>query len=309
MAVIAGLVGLLASTSLHAQMAVKAGPRGTAVTSARASAPVAVSVSRPVETPPGPKPGIHHPHDRFPRGYLPYGYFPTFAATRTVVVEPTVTYIDNTVVHDHEYEEVVEDAYSEAPGAKRLVWRPGGITPVTPVPYVPVNAPLLADADLGVLESGPHFRRFGALWFSGPGCEETQTRQRPDRRRLPWGLGWLQRYGRDVEVERGGVAPPSLYLRSPLLSGLYRRPDCPREQIEVEESCALVTLVADDDSAMTIEVPLPQLNAISARQLRDMIRAAIEEGETVVLATTDGEEFDLMPGSVRQVDAVACRVE
>jgi hypothetical protein len=182
-------------------------------------------------------------------------------------------------------------ARASAPAAVR-VSRPNAPEPSASVATLARYAPLY---DLHLLR------------FSDRDCEETQIQQRPDPRRLPWGLGWLQRYGRDVEVERGGVAPPSLYLRSPLLSGLYRRPDCPRERTEVEVTCAVVSLVADDDAAMSIEVPLPQLDAASPRQLRDAIRDALEDGETVVLMTTEDEEFDLMPGSVRQVDATACR--
>jgi len=324
MAISALLVVLVTSMPLHGQAAaVKAGPRGTAQTAARASSAAAVRVSRPPDVSPDPTPGKHFPHDRFRRSHLPFGYFPTFAGTRTVVVEPTVIYVDNTTVFSHEHQDMAapapaEDEYSS--GTKRLAWKPGGITPVAPgdapaaetdtqVRNVPVLQPLVMVGENGVLEGGPHFRRFAIPWFANEGCEEIQVRQRPDRRRLPWGLGWLQRYGRDVEVERGGVAPPSLYLRSPLLSGLYSRPDCPREDTLVEETCAAVALVSDDDAAMTIEVPLPQLDARSARHLRDIIRAALEEGETVVLATADDKEFELMPGSVRQVDASACIVE
>ena len=141
-----------------------------------------------------------------------------------------------------------------------------------------------------------------------PGCE-TQQRARGERRRLPWGLGWLHRYGRDVEIERGGVAPPSLYLRSPLLSGLYEPRDCPGTEADPEEECGTVSLVADDDAAIEIEVPLPQLGARNARQLRDVIRERIGTGQTVVLRSTDGEDFDLMPGAVREIDARACPVD
>jgi hypothetical protein len=308
MAISAAMAVLLTSGPLNGQaVAVKAGPRGMVPTAARASVPAAVRVSRPPQA----WPERHDKHDRFRRGYLPYGYFPAFAATRTVTVEPTVIYVDNSVAYAPEQSAEAaapsaDDEYNSAPGAKRLVWKRGGITPVAPSDVAAASIPVLLYGDLGEFQGGPHFRRFGLLWFASPDCEETQVRQRPDRRRLPWGLGWLQRYGRDVEVERGGVAPPSMYLRSPLLSGLYRRPDCPREQTEIEETCAVVTLVADDDAAMTIEVPLPQLDATSARQLRNIIRASLADGETIVLTTTDHEKFDLMPGSVGQVDAVAC---
>jgi hypothetical protein len=143
---------------------------------------------------------------------------------------------------------------------------------------------------------------------AAPRCEPLQ-RTRGERRRLPWGLGWLHRYGRDVEIERGAVAPPSLYLRSPLLSGLYEPRDCPDGDADHEESCAIVSLVADDDAAIEIEVPLPQLEALHPRQLRDAIRERIAAGETVEVLSTDGEDFDLMPGTVREIDARSCPVE
>jgi hypothetical protein len=139
------------------------------------------------------------------------------------------------------------------------------------------------------------------------GCE-WQQRQRADRRRLPWGLGWLHRYGRDVEVERGAVAPPSFYLRSPLLSGMYERRDCPDAAEETDEACSIVSLVADDDAVIEFEVPLPQLESRNPRQLRDTIRQMIAAGETVELLSTDGEDFDLMPGAVREIDARSCRI-
>ncbi len=211
-----------------------------------------------------------------------------------------------------------------------LVWKPGGITPVTtdaaaarhdrlagrrplsgrmpirvaaepdpPVDPVVTVVPIFVPLDRTIVRS-----------FDIPTNCASQLRQRPERRRFPWGLGWLQRYGRDVDVERGAVVAPSFYLRSPLLSGLYRGPeDCPPEVSGPEEHCAIVTLVADDDAAIAFEVPLPQFDARTPRQLRDAIREALAAGETVVITTTDGEEFDLMPGAVREIDATSCRLE
>lgn len=213
-------------------------------------------------------------------------------------------------------------------GGKVLTWKPGGITPVDPQP---------SRADRGrtiMLDEGPAKgaapSRFPAArarlelppvdlyppanpWrlTEVATCEPLwllrQRQRRQDRRRFPWGLGWLYRYGRDVEVERGTVAPPSFYMRSPLLSGLYRKPDCPPEG--AAETCAEVTLVGDDDAAIAFDVPLPQLEAKTPEALRDAIRSGLAEGETMVLRTTDGEAFDLMPGTVREIGAGVCRLD
>ncbi len=144
-------------------------------------------------------------------------------------------------------------------------------------------------------------------WWAADPCtwiwQEPRQQVRHDRRRVPWGLGWLYRYGRDVEVERGGVVAPSFYMRSPLLSGLYLRPDCDDDDAA---TCAQVTLVGDDDAEIVFEVPLPQLGASAPATLRDHIRSGLGSAETVVLRTTDGEDFELMPGAVRQVDVAVC---
>lgn len=213
-----------------------------------------------------------------------------------------------------------------APGSKVLTWKPGGITPVPPgegagstgrtvfvdpgamQPPAPYAAP--ATRVRLVVPPIPLFER-DMPWWMTDGCPALwQLRQqRPaDRRRAPWGLGWLYRYGRDVEIERGTVAPPSFYMRSPLLSGLYQRNDCPPTDGPAE-SCAEVTLVGDDDAEIAFEVPLPQLQAATAPALRDRIRAGLADGETVVLRTTDGEDFDLMAGSVREIGTGMCRID
>lgn len=234
-------------------------------------------------------------------------------------------------------------------GSRALTWKPGGITPVDPdgtstwnrskvVVLEPGGEPVLrpaADADPPALTryaapaTAVTFRaaalspwlvplpgsaaRSLVPWWAATECptvqQQAQQRQQQDRRRFPWGLGWLARYGRDVEVERGAVAAPSFYyMRSPLLYGLYRRPDCPPGE-ESEEICAEVTVVGDDDAAIAFDVPLPQLDARSPRALRDAIRSGLAGDEVVVLLTTDGEEFDLMPGSVREIGAATCRVD
>lgn len=212
-----------------------------------------------------------------------------------------------------------------APGAKVLTWKPGGITPVPqgedpgspsrtvfldpaakqpPAPdAVPATRVRLVVSPIPLVERD-------VPWWMTDGCPAlSQVRQqRPPDRRAPWGLGWLYRYGRDVEVERGTIAPPSFYMRSPLLSGLYRRGDCPPAD-GAAESCAEVTLVGDDDAEIAFEVPLPQLEAATAPALRDRIRADLADGETVVLRTTDGEDFDLMAGSVREIGTGMCRLD
>ena len=99
-------------------------------------------------------------------------------------------------------------------------------------------------------------------------------------------VGRLGAPARDVEIERGTVAPPSFYMRSPLLSGLYQRNDCPPAD-GAAESCAEVTLVGDDDAEIAFEVPLPQLQAATAPALRDRIRAGLADGTIVKSAQTN----------------------
>lgn len=192
-----------------------------------------------------------------------------------------------------------------------LAWKPGGITAVRSGTQPPKRRTVFAEP---VAPSSPatlvRLRYLPELLV--PTCavrvQVQPQQQRPqERRRFPWGLGWLARYGRDVDVERGGVTPPGYYLRSPLLSGLYRRPeDCPDDEVA---TCATVTLVGDDDAAVAVDVPLPQLEATTPRSLRDAIRAGLDDEHTVILRTEDGEPFDLTPGSVREIGASACVID
>jgi hypothetical protein len=176
---------------------------------------------------------------------------------------------------------------------------PGPRTPVAVLasmlpdaPYIPFDAMI----DIAVSDADEE-------------CQEA-SRVRVDRRRFPWswGFGWLYRYGVDREVERSSVTPFSHYLRSPLLSGLPERRPCNRgSSAEADEDCALVTLRSNADRAITLEVPLPQLEARNSRQLRTALTERLGRTDRVTLVTTDGEDYALQSGTVKEVEAKTCR--
>lgn len=227
----------------------------------------------------------------------------------------------------------VREAVSGRPdpgdGERVLQWKPGGITPagdgtaaragravvfengdgIRPV-RKPAAGAFRAPAVRVGLRIEPVAFELGAVpWWAADPCtwiwQLPRQQGRPHRRRLPWGLGWLYRYGRDVEVERGNLVAPSFYMRSPLLSGLYLRPDCDDQ----DTACAEVRLVGDERDVIAFEVALPQLGAETPGTLRDHIRSGLESTGTVVLRTTDGEEFELMQDAVHEVHAQACTRE
>jgi hypothetical protein len=164
------------------------------------------------------------------------------------------------------------------------------------VPVPVIDAALVPLADIpGAYAAGADPRE----------CEEVR---RTDPSRLPWGLGWLYRYGRDVDLERSASTPFSFYLRSPLLSGLQDARGCPRPGTpDGDEDCAIVTVRTGVDQEITLEVPLPQLEARNVRRLRTGLRDRLERGEPVRLLTTEGEDIEIQPGAAREIDARACR--
>jgi hypothetical protein len=198
-----------------------------------------------------------------------------------------------------------------------LAYAAAGASHAAPVPHISrVPAPIAAYAPIAVSAqpvSPPWMVAFAtpvaALIEDDEECQEA-ARMRTDRRRFPWGwgFGWLYRYGVDKELERSAVNPFSHYLRSPLLSGLSDRRPCPRVlPVESDEDCALVTMRTGADKDITLEVPLPQLDARNTKQLRAALREKLGRTELVTLVTTDGEDYELQPGSVKEIEAKTCR--
>lgn len=168
---------------------------------------------------------------------------------------------------------------------------------------VPVLPGFLYTPDVTVAQAGcvtpTHSSRFLEWW------------------RQTWGTGVTHR-GRPEESEQERPSATFYYLRSPLLSGLYGRAtdgaDCAGGGASArppeEPRCALVTLrLVEHERLKRIEVPLPQLEARTPRQLESAINGRIENGKTVVLSRMDGDSFRVVPGFIRGIATGACGAE
>jgi hypothetical protein len=205
-----------------------------------------------------------------------------------------------------------------------LKWKKGGIMPVAPPRDVPGLAVPVSRPDPVPDPERPHLPihdgpgihpfipgltpqvlLFSPAFITGPDRECPGQKSRHEKRRAPWGLGWLYGYGRDMDIERTGVSPFSHYLRTPLLSGLYDRRSnaCPRPE---PDTCAALTL-RTADGPITREVALPQAEARTAKELRARMLETLADGESFTLLTMQGEEFEIQPGSVEEIEAKSCR--
>ena len=142
-----------------------------------------------------------------------------------------------------------------------------------------------------------------------PECIEQETRQRAVRSRTPGPLSWLFRFDRATEVDRHD-RPFAFYLRSPLLSGLYRCPPGPtaggRPPEQVDE-CAELTITTAAQDERKIQVLLPQFHARNAKRLRGHIEQELKKGRSVTVIMTGGEPFSILPDVTRDLEAKACR--
>jgi hypothetical protein len=142
-----------------------------------------------------------------------------------------------------------------------------------------------------------------------PECIEQGTRQRAVRSRTPGPLSWLFRFDRATEVDRHD-RPFAFYLRSPLLSGLYRCPPGltagarPPEQVD---ECAELTITTDAQEERKIQLLLPQFDAKNAKRLRGHIEHELKKGRAVTVIMTGGEPFSILPDGTRDLEAKACR--
>jgi hypothetical protein len=135
--------------------------------------------------------------------------------------------------------------------------------------------------------------------------QDKQTRRKP-RRGV---LGWLYRYTRNIDVERGSTPLP-LFLRSPLLTAVPAPVDCAGGTGETHaEECAAIVVTAEKDEAVTVAISLPQLGATTPARLADAVRNRLSDGETVELRTSGGGAIELLPAHVRRIDAKNCVVD
>jgi hypothetical protein len=151
-----------------------------------------------------------------------------------------------------------------------------------------------------------------SLSIGSPDCamaQGPQQRQTPARRRHSRMFGWLWRSTRNVDIERTG-APLLFYLRSPLLTTIPDRSECPDELAEhepnVPAACASLAVNPGQDDAYSVAVTLPQLAASSPAKLAATLRDRLDRGERVTLRALGGAEIELSPERIRQVQARTC---
>jgi hypothetical protein len=147
---------------------------------------------------------------------------------------------------------------------------------------------------------------------------QQDPRQRPVRQaatkrsRQSRMFGWLWRSTRNIDIERTG-APMLFYLRSPLLTALPERADCPHEMMAQEPrelaNCASLAVNSGSEDAYSVAVSLPQLAAGSPAKLGDTLRGRLERGTPVTLRALGGAEIEFSPDRVRQVEARACTAD
>lgn len=132
-------------------------------------------------------------------------------------------------------------------------------------------------------------------------------------RLLDWWRQWFTTHWQqhDEEVERPPATP--FYLRSPLLTGFVGRGDstgCAGGEAvrqDPAEECARLNLAPGAAKPVHLEVPLPQLEARSARRLSAVINEKLERGESVVVVLRSGQKVPVGPPLTLHVDARACR--
>jgi hypothetical protein len=135
--------------------------------------------------------------------------------------------------------------------------------------------------------------------------QDRQAKKRP-RRGV---LGWLYRYTRNIDVERGSTPLP-LFLRSPLLTAVPTPSDCETESEPIHgQECAAIVVSVEKDASLTTAVPLPQLGASTPARLADAVRTRLADGEAVELKTSRGGLIDLIPDHVRGIEAKNCVVD
>jgi hypothetical protein len=172
-------------------------------------------------------------------------------------------------------------------------------------------APGAGPADAGQLRAMP--LPPAGLYVGARGEKEECAPLGPSRfRLLDWWRQWFLAHWqqRHEPVERPQATP--FYLRSPLLTGFLGRNDstpcagAARLQ-EAEEECAVLNLTPGAEKPVRLEVPLPQLEARSARRLGALINEKLDQGESVVLELGGGQKVPVGPPLTHHVDARACR--
>jgi hypothetical protein len=212
------------------------------------------------------------------------------------------------------------DALEPEPTAQ-LDWKPGGIFPAGEEPAAagetPLPAPGAAVRDVFQARVPLAETRTGArlidvtpviAWTEVPCLGPAQEKQPP--RRVPRVLGWLYRWARGFDIEKGNATPPLLYLRSPLLSGFQEPVGCPPDDTAAQDRratrCFAVTASNGFDHVLTYLVPLPQLGARTAPELRAVLRQRLDEGEKVAMRTIGGAVVELRPEEAAALDVRAC---
>jgi len=135
--------------------------------------------------------------------------------------------------------------------------------------------------------------------------QERQTKKKP-RRGV---LGWLYRYTRNIDVERGSTPLP-LFLRSPLLTAVPMPMECDGEAGETHaQECAAIVVTSEKDDPITTAVTLPQLGASTPARLAEALRSRLAGGEAVELKTSGGGKIDFLPDHIRRIEAKNCVVD
>jgi hypothetical protein len=126
-------------------------------------------------------------------------------------------------------------------------------------------------------------------------------------------LGWLLKHARDEdEAERPRLASPiSYYLRSPLLTSFFGPVPCPNgekrpDSAQPVSECATMS-VRGREGEYLLELALPQLGAPDARRLRAVVSDYQARGEPLHVFTHGQIEVEVKPGSIRDVQSIACR--
>jgi hypothetical protein len=170
--------------------------------------------------------------------------------------------------------------------------------------------PAVARAEPEIVRPLPHIPVFSGPDTPAGRCavdQDRQDRQSATKKKSRRGvLGWLYRYTRNIDVERGSTPLP-LYLRSPLASVAV--PDCEDSATEPHaEQCAVISASLEKES-LTTTVPLPQLDAPSPARLADAIRARLAAGEHVSLHSAAGTYIELDPETTHHVETKNCVID
>jgi hypothetical protein len=126
--------------------------------------------------------------------------------------------------------------------------------------------------------------------------------------RSAWGDrfgGWLRR-----QLQRDGAERTGYYLRSPLLYAFG--PDtahgCSSDAAETAAppACAELRVSLRAATDLSMELPLPQLGAHTHLELAAIIRAGLDEGDTVIVLDDGGHALTLLPAHTRAVRVDRC---